>query len=393
MDTRKLEAKEKMKRARVQLLMYHPFFGYLSTKLQMTEVPEHDRKRLSTLATDGKFLWYNPEFVDKLTNEQALTAVCHEVMHNVCQHLDLDRQGGRDTDRWQMACDYAINSILVENKFEPISISGVFNWLYDKGYSKQSAEEIYPKLPKDQKKPPSCGMCPSHQKGGDKAADGEGKPDPTAAPSDKVDWKQATAEAAAYARGRGSLPAGMEELVDKVLNPPVDWRHVIRNEFSSKAIRQGWDFSRPNRRYAGFGITMPSVYGYTTVPEIWGDSSGSMYGRWPAFLGVVLGIARQLHVTVDVGVADASVQAFHRKVRSIDDVKKITLKGGGGTDFRPMFEHAKKRRPACLVFFTDGMGSMPERRPSYPVLWAVPEDYKTFKQPFGRKVVIPKEIA
>lgn len=387
MDTRKLDATAKMKRARSQLLMYHPFFGYLSTKLKMTEVPPHDRKRLSTLATDGEFLWYNPEFVDKLTNEQALTAVCHEVMHNVCQHLDLDRQAGREKDRWDQACDYAINSILVENKFEPISIPGVFSWLYDPKFVKESAEMIYPKLPKGQKKPPSCGMCPSHQKGQDPIDDPV--PDPNA--KQKVDWKQATAEAAAYARGRGQLPGGMEEFVDKVLNPPVDWKRAIRNEFASKAIRQGWDFARPNKRYAGLGYAMPSVYGYTTVPEIWGDSSGSMYDRWPVFLGVVLSIARQLHVVVDVGVADDGVQAFHRKVKTVDDVKKIALKGGGGTNFRPMFEHAKKRKPACLVFFTDGMGTMPERRPPYPVLWVVPEEYKSFKHPFGRKLVIPKE--
>jgi predicted metal-dependent peptidase len=389
MDTRKLTAVEKMKRARSQLLMYHPFFGYLSTKLRMTEVPVEERKQRGTLATDGDFMWYNPEFVDKLTNEQGLTAVCHEVMHNVCGHLDIDRQGGRDTDRWQQACDYAINATLVANKFEPINIPGVFQWLFDPGFAKMSAEEIYTKLPKDQKKPPTCGMCPKGTKGAGAEGPAAGKPDP-AAPPQKVDWKQATAEAAAYARGRGSLPAGIEELVDKVLNPPVDWKRVIRGEFS-KAIRQGWDFARPNRRYAAFGMAMPSVYGYTTVPEVWGDSSGSMYGRWPEFLGVVLGIARSLHVTVDVGIADAKIQAFHRKVRTVQDAKAIAKKGGGGTDFRPMFEDAKKRKPASLVFFTDGMGSMPERKPPYPVLWVVPEEYKSFKPPFGRKVVVPKE--
>lgn len=381
MDNRKLDAKAKMKRARSQLLMYHPFFGYLATKLLLTE-----SKTFDTLATDGKHLFYNAGFLDRLTNNQGLTAVCHEVMHNVCDHINPDRQGGREVERWKKACDYAINQIIKDNRFDPISIPGVFSWLQDDQYKGMTAEEIYSKLPPEEGKGHGCVLCP---KSTGKDPSNEPGQDSPGDPPPQTNWKQAVAEAAAYARAKGQLPAGIEEFVDEILNPPVDWKREIRGEFV-KAVRAGWSYARPNRRYAAFGMAMPSIFGYTTTAEVWGDSSGSMTGRWPQFLGCVLGIAKALHIKLDVGICDAEVQGFYRNVEKPEDVKKIPFKGGGGTDFRPIFQHAAKRKPASLVFYTDGMGTFPERRPKFPVLWVVPAEYKEFKPPFGRKVVLPE---
>ena len=47
--------------------------------------------------------------------------------------------------------------------------------------------------------------------------------------------------------------------------------------------------------------------------------------------------------------------------------------GGGGTDFRPLFEWvaAEQLRPDLLVYFTDAEGEFPEYAPDYPVLWLV----------------------
>jgi predicted metal-dependent peptidase len=49
------------------------------------------------------------------------------------------------------------------------------------------------------------------------------------------------------------------------------------------------------------------------------------------------------------------------------------LPGGGGTDFRPVFEwlDAAGCRPDALVYFTDACGDFPGAPPPYPVLWLV----------------------
>jgi predicted metal-dependent peptidase len=63
--------------------------------------------------------------------------------------------------------------------------------------------------------------------------------------------------------------------------------------------------------------------------------------------------------------------------------------GGGGTDFRPVFEKVAEEglEPACLIFMTDCMGTFPEEPPPYPVLWLStirPEELSEgYTPPFG----------
>ena len=62
--------------------------------------------------------------------------------------------------------------------------------------------------------------------------------------------------------------------------------------------------------------------------------------------------------------------------------------GGGGTDFRPIFNRiGEKRLPiSCLVFMTDTNGTFPEEAPRYPVLWVVKGHGE--KVPFGTVVLL-----
>jgi len=49
------------------------------------------------------------------------------------------------------------------------------------------------------------------------------------------------------------------------------------------------------------------------------------------------------------------------------------LEGGGGTDFRPVFDWVEheNRSPNMLVYFTDAEGDFPKVPPNYPVIWLV----------------------
>jgi predicted metal-dependent peptidase len=65
--------------------------------------------------------------------------------------------------------------------------------------------------------------------------------------------------------------------------------------------------------------------------------------------------------------------------------------GGGGTDFRPVFDWVAARRgngprPCdAVVYCTDGYGTFPPRPPAYPVAWVVtPGGLERF--PFGEVV-------
>ena len=376
---------QRMKRARTMLLINHPFFGYLSAKLKLVETDQ-----FPTMATDGRHMFFNPKFTEKLTDNQMLTGVGHETMHCASEHFD--RAGTREQNRWKKACDHAINPILVDAGFSPINIPGVFDWLYDPKWKKNTAEGIYDQLPPE---PPGggggCGCTIVPKPGGNDPGDEEGdkgtEADPKAPP---VNWKRAIVEAASFAKMRGKLPAGIEDMVDKVINPEQNWRQIIRSAFST-AKKTDWTFRRPNKRYAHQGIVLPTPYGYSTSVEWWGDSSGSISPTAFAIgLGAAVQIANQFRITINAGVFDADVHLFEKNVRSSDILKRVKFVGRGGTAFEPVFEHIAngKRKPDAVVIWTDGYGSFPTKRPPYQVIWAMPDTSKEVQVPFGQRVFI-----
>ena len=124
----------RIQKARTALLLDHPFFGSLLYRLK-------DRESLAvkTMATDGVSLLWNPEFVETLTAATLAGTLAHEVMHPALHHHL--RRSGRDLKRWNVACDFAINPLLVdaglklpegillENRFRGMSAEQIYNLL------------------------------------------------------------------------------------------------------------------------------------------------------------------------------------------------------------------------------------------------------------------------
>ena len=105
-----MNAEQKMLKARTLLILDHPFFGCLALRLKMLETNEHQ-----TAITDGKNLLYNPTYIEKLTTQETLGFMAHEVMHAALGHTW--RQGKRESKKWNIASDYTINSNLLEAGF------------------------------------------------------------------------------------------------------------------------------------------------------------------------------------------------------------------------------------------------------------------------------------
>ena len=96
--------------ARVGLLLRHPFFGNMATRLKIEEASEW----CMTAATDGRHLYFNREFFDKLTVKEVEFVVAHEILHNVFEHML--RVEGRDRAIWNAAADYSVNGQLVRDR-------------------------------------------------------------------------------------------------------------------------------------------------------------------------------------------------------------------------------------------------------------------------------------
>ncbi len=149
----------------------------------------------------------------------------------------------------------------------------------------------------------------------------------------------------------------------------LDWRSILRRTFVvERAVRH--DYLRPNRR---FPHRVGEIPGRTRRPPrpkllVGIDTSGSMTGE---VLDRVTREVRRLaaHARVTIVECDAAAHAVYPFARPLGP-----FRGGGDTDFGPVFDEAQRARVEGVVYFTDGRGAIPEAPPSMPVLWAITHD-------------------
>jgi predicted metal-dependent peptidase len=129
--TKHLTPAVRIQKARTALLLDHPFFGSLLFRLG-----GRVSNSIQTMATDGVSLFYNPAFVETLNAAELAGVLAHEVMHPALQHHT--RRGDRDRKRWNIACDYAINPMLLD-----AGLTLPKDVLIDHRFRGMSAERIY----------------------------------------------------------------------------------------------------------------------------------------------------------------------------------------------------------------------------------------------------------
>lgn len=379
----KSETSEQVKRFEkqvVELVMTHPFFASLFLNLSRSV-----DDGVETMATDGVDLRINPQFVKDCSDQEILGVFVHEALHVALGHPW--RKGDRDHQKANIAMDYAVNWIIHE-----LIQSGTRNLALPKGalldpqYAGMSWEEIYAKL--TDPPPPPPGKQPGGQGkqpggcGPGEVLDGATPPDPKTGKAKSkddmiADWKNKLAQAAQAARMQGNLPAGLERLVESIIAPKVPWRTVLRR-FLTEIVRNDYDWMKPDRRFLPDDIYLPDIGDEEAAGEIVVafDTSGSIDGPLlDAFMAELRAIHSDLRpIKTHLVACDAAV---HNTAEfGPDDTIIFSPQGGGGTDFRPVFDWVEKQRINCkaLVYLTDLYGSHRDTPPGYPVLWATWSD-------------------
>ena len=438
---------ERVRRAKIKLILDHPFIGSLLLHL----VFDLDSKRNRTAWTDGVKLGFYGNFIDTLSDMELMTVIAHELFHIVGGHCW--RRGIRDHKQWNIASDYAINEIIRNSNMQLIADA-----LWDPKFIKMSAEEIYlfrqgetppisfggpsggngagedqqeedndedlsedgdenhgkPKSgqPEDEDQPPD-----GQPEDEDQPPDGQpededqppdGQPEDEDQPPDEdfstfgevfdspkdvdtrqleADWKVAIQQAVTMAQGAGKMSQGLDRFVKAATDTYVDWRKALRR-FLDMYAKNDYSWTKPNARYAQSGFYLPAIHSEqmrNLVIAI--DTSGSISH---AVLAMFEPEIKQILVDYQT---DATVlycdDQIHGEPLYIKSGQPFELKplGGGGTDFRPVFKWVDDNGiiPSCLIYLTDlDCYDYPDQVPEYPVVWiAYNNIYRRRTAPFG----------
>jgi predicted metal-dependent peptidase len=397
---------DKLTTARVGLLLKAPFFGNMATRMQLIEADEW----CPTAATNGRNFYYNTKFVEKLSVKKLEFLFGHEICHCVFDHFG--RVGSRDRQLSNIAQDFAVNQILVDERIgEKITEVKI---CYDPKYRGMAWEEIYDdlfekaeKIPMDQLMKQLGDLLDEHinedgsspGQGGEGDQQGKGRPTMSKeeAQAIKDEIKEAMIQSAAAA-GAGKTPAGIQRLIKDMTEPKISWRDLVRQEIQS-IIRNDYSFTRPNRKSMHSGAILPGMKEATTIDiGISIDMSGSI-GEEDAtvFLSEVKGIVDQ-YEDFKINLWCFDTEIYNHKEFSQDNSEELfeyEPQGGGGTDFAINWDFMKDNgiQPKKFIMFTDGYPCGSWGDEDYCDTIFIVKGNTTADAPFGQTVIYEKETA
>jgi len=290
-----------------------------------------------------------------------------------------------------MAMDYVINlQIMDENK------NGFVEWIeggcLDEKYRGMNTEEVFKLLYDDT----------SSGNGNNDTAGTTGKPlddhDFEGAKEMTDGEKQELDQEIDEAIRQGHMVAGKlgnkgARDLGELLEPQVNWREVLREFISSTCA--GSDYStwnRPNRRYIGMDIYMPSGISEQVEELVLAiDTSGSIgKNELSVFLSEIKSICDTVKPScVRVIYWDTEVCRDEKyETHELDTLVKSTKpRGGGGTNVECVPEYMAEHgiKPQAVIVLTDGYLYGGWGQWTCPVLWTV-LDNKTATPSVGKIV-------
>jgi predicted metal-dependent peptidase len=363
--------------ARATIIIDLPFFGSLLVSLKTVE-----NKAIPTFRMDGEKIEYNPDHAAKLSKKQMRTVICECILHGALQHTF--RMEGREPKRYNKACDYAVANVMRASNAHAIAngdaqlrdyfeLADLDKWCPpNPAFDNLSVEEIYNLLPVE---PPGKGDGGGDEPGELKSP-GEVMPaqgTPEEIEEEKADWQVKVVQAANVANQAGKLPQMLQRLIEEVVDPRVPWREQLRHFFNVVAAGDDYSFAKSKRSLIHLGLHLPTRTGTRMGPIVVAiDTSGSITDTvLQAFASEMQGIIDDcLPEKLVVIYCDAEVNKV--KEYEAGDVIELKAVGGGGTDFRPVFDYVETSdiNPIALIYLTDLAGQFPHDEPAgYPVLW------------------------
>lgn len=371
----------------LRLRMRSPFFATLALFARFIPTQQYP-----TAATDGKDIFYNPDFLQSLPAPQQDGLLLHEVLHAALLHVL--RRGVRERQLWNIVADIVVNGIICQQGCFELPEGGI----RDTQLEHLSVEEIYELLQQqvecnyclgdlDLLETPLFGAQEGSETDGGQIGNLDSLSEAKRAELESH-WQNAMQQATVIARtnNQGKLPAGMARELGTLNTAQLDWRSYLWRYL----VKTPTDYTGFDRRFIGRGLYLETLQGESVKVYVAVDTSGSIdNGLLNMFLSEVKGILNSYpHLECELYYADVDVYGAYE----LDCDRPIPQpQGGGGTSFIPFFDKINQSwdgmTTAVCVYLTDGYGTFPNSPPELPVLWIVTPGGKDLSQfPFGETV-------
>lgn len=362
---------QRLIQTRSTILEAYPFFGRILMRLPFGFAD------CETAYTDMRRIVFDPAFAISLSDKELCFVVMHELMHCVLKHCIRGR--GKLHYLYNIACDIVVNSIVLEamglKEFE-IAGSEVMHFS-PTGYEGRnySTEEIYAMLLKEADesfiKEFGISIFDSHEIWGQLAND----------PLLEGIWDAYIKKAGKDAGNGSGIPDSIERYIDEIYHTTkISWKQILHDYIQNDQF--DYVFSKPDKRYSGEYI-MPSfqedIYG-SKIEKIFFfvDTSGSVTGTAisEAFEEIKDAINQIGNMSGQVMFFDAEVSSAF-PFESVNDIGKMKPIGGGGTNFKKIFEYmsqySEEELPTTIIIMTDGYAEFPDESVALgiPVIWLI----------------------
>lgn len=424
--------------SRARLLERNPSFALLLMYLRFVAVPN-----MKKISTDGVTIFFNPQFLEKLSLRELDYVLCHQIMHIVFGHVETTDLGDADLEDYHFACDIFINDNLFRAGFPLDRFTRLgelcrnIPWRKEFGVTDRTEQEIYKALPLslsffdekirnrflvdvhdfwngcytikkedtviidfprlesttdleidrqeegagDQRGVPSNGGAGGGTLGGGNSPLGDGG--------------LKSYMYAALKTTQNSFESDDKNVWERVLGNRkkaiLDWRKLLIG-FLQEEIND-YSFSPPDRRYDDSPFFLPDFnekdYIVKEILFMVDTSSSISKQQLTAVFDEMCGVVEQFNGKINGKIAffdDAVYPAV--AFESVKDILGAAPLGGGGTSFDILFDYVQEDRnhnkPSCIIIFTDGEADYPDEEEAMgiPVFWIINNTKNT--PPWGR---------
>lgn len=309
----------------------------------------------------------NTDWFRELSTEERAGALTHQILHLALMHAQ--RQGKRDPERYQNACDQVVNNLLqdmgytlpsdveVETKYRNMSVEAVYKYMeeheLDPNNNNSLGNDLLP--PTDQNGSNTGSSTPQSQK--NKLA--------------SLINSANTLEQATTGYSMGKDHDEFKSLFNIIKNGTLDWKSILW-EYVNEITQGEYSWRNFSRRHLPMDLYYPTNQDENTIERaaIALDVSGSVSEDEIEYL-----LTEMKAIQSNINCEELEVITFNTDivdkftVRNSDDFSEVELRISGGTDLYPVFEYYKEKHPKFLIVFSDLECEPIEKETPFPVIW------------------------